>query len=269
MPTRRHGSVLALVSLVAFAAGCSGDDETADQENLPAVVDVTEPATTVTATGASSLAPTSAAAPTTSAAPTLVTTTTVPPTTVPEATGVPGLDSADAFCAAWSRFGGTWQVSLAAGAFVGGDESTRLEVIAAPVVGEAYTAIFAAWPSELAAEQDVVADAYFGAFQRRSIDALAALERAGAEPAQLDALADLWVAALGSRDPSNPVLDVALPDDLAALVEAAAADFGSQRTALVDDPSMVITASTPLTDDYLATACPDQGAITGSDVIDG
>jgi hypothetical protein len=277
MPTRRrHGSVPAFAALVAIGTGCSGGDELADRENLPAVVDVSEPTTRVTAAPASdpdssapAPAPAPATMPPTSAARTVVTTTTLPPATVPEATGVPGLDSADAFCAAWSRFGGTWQVSLAAGAFAGADESARLEVIAAPVVGEAYSAIFAAWPDELAPEQDLVADAYFGAFQRRSVDALAALDRAGAQPAQLDALADLWVAALGSRDPSNPVLEVALPDDLASVVDAATADFASQRTALVEDPSMVITASTPLTDEYLATACPDQGAITGSDVIGG
>ena len=104
-----------------------------------------------------------------------------PPTTVPEATGVPGLDSADAFCAAWSRFGGTWQVALGAGAFGGPAESTRLEVIAAPVVGEAYTSIFGVWPADLGSEQDVVADAYFGAFQRRSADASAAARAGGGD----------------------------------------------------------------------------------------
>ena len=75
--------------------------------------------------------------------------------------------------------------------------------------------------------------------------------------------------ALAARDPSVPVIEVALPADLEAVVEAAAADFAAQRTSLVQDPSMVITAATPLTDEYLATACPDQGAITGSDVVDG
>jgi hypothetical protein len=30
---------------------------------------------------------------------------------------------------------------------------------------------------------------------------------------------------------------------------------------------MVITAETPATDDFLVTACPDQGSIFGGDVI--
>ena len=44
--------------------------------------------------------------------------------------------------------------------------------------------------------------------------------------------------------------------------------FGEQRVALQADPSMVITAETPLTDQFLATACPDQGWIVGQDVGD-
>jgi len=56
----------------------------------------------------------------------------------------------------------------------------RLEVIASTVVQDAYTDVFAVWPAELESERDVVADAYFGAFQRRSADAATALAGAGA-----------------------------------------------------------------------------------------
>ena len=51
--------------------------------------------------------------------------------------------------------------------------------------------------------------------------------------------------------------------------DEAGAAFAAARVPLTADPSMVITAETPLTDEYLATACPDQGSITGSDVVDG
>jgi hypothetical protein len=255
------------VLLVGALVGCAGDSEDAAPASSPELVepDAAAPATTVgvgaTTAGATSDASTTAAVPAASAPPTL------PPTAPVEATGVPGLDSDDAFCAAWSRFGGTWQVVLAAAAFGGSEQAGRLEVIAAPVVTDAYDEIFAVWPDELAGEETVVADDYFGAFQRRSVEALAALQRAGADAAALATLADAWTGALGERDPANPVIEVAVPDSVAGLVDTAAADFAAQRTAIADDPSMVITASTPLTDEFLAGACPDQGTIAGGDVI--
>jgi hypothetical protein len=65
------------------------------------------------------------------------------------------------------------------------------------------------------------------------------------------------------------VLDVGVPPDLDDTVVAAADRFREQRTPLGDDPSMVITASTPLTDEFLATGCPDAGSILGGDVVGG
>ena len=55
--------------------------------------------------------------------------------------------------------------------------------------------------------------------------------------------------------------------DLEPLVEDA--DHLQRATRpLQADPSMVITADTPLTDEFLGTACPDQGWIVGQDVVD-
>jgi hypothetical protein len=189
--------------------------------------------------------------------------------TVPE-TGIPGLDSTDAFCAAWSRFGGSWQVMLAA-AYFGDDraDAYRLEVLASPVVADAYDDLFAAWPVELDGERDIVADAYFGAFRRRSADALDSLRDVGATPGDEAALSAAWLAALAARDPEQPVLAVDVPADLEALVEQAAADLATRRVAFPTDPSMTITADTPATDQFLAVSCPDQGLLAGQDVIDG
>ena len=86
---------------------------------------------------------------------------------------------------------------------------------------------------------------------------------------EIEQLATAWVEALATRNPSNPELAVELPDDLTALVDEAGAAFAAARVPLTADPSMIITAETPRTDEYLATACPDQGSITGSDVVDG
>ena len=56
--------------------------------------------------------------------------------------------------------------------------------------------------------------------------------------------------------------------ELEPVVGQAADAFGAARVPLPSDPSMVITAETPLTDAFLATACPDQGWIVGQDVVD-
>lgn len=188
---------------------------------------------------------------------------------VPES-GVPGLDSEDSFCAAWSRFGGSWQVIQVAANFAP-DPSVvpAMEVVAAPVVDGAYEAMFAAWPDELAAERDAVADGFFGPLDRRAEAALDALDAVGATDADLAALGAAWVEALAARQADDPVLTPVLGDELRALVDAAAAEFAAQRVDFVLDPSMRITVETPLTDAYLATACPDQGALTGGEVDGG
>jgi hypothetical protein len=183
-------------------------------------------------------------------------------------TGVPGLDSDDRFCAAWSEFGGSWQV-LVQSAFEGdAAEVGRLELIAAPLVTAAYDELFEAWPAVLASEREVVADAYFGAFQRRSLDALAALKGAGATDDELGRLGQTWRDGLVGYDPNVGGVAVTLGDDLEGLVATAADSFAAARVPFGDDPSMVITAETPLTDQFLATACPDQGWIVGQDVVE-
>lgn len=257
--------------LIAVCPACSSDEIADPPTSEPVATSVVASGDSdaAAATSATVVPATAPATPSTAALPT------VPPTTPPAGsaqpadTGVPGLDSGDAFCAAWSRFGGSWQVVLASAVFGDADEAMRLEVIASGVVGDAYEALFAVWPEPLASERQLVADGYFGPFQRRSLDALAALADAGADDAAVDRLAAVWVDALARRDPSEPSITVTVPDDLADAVEAAAATFAARRVPLPADPSMVITASTPLTDDYLTTACPDQGSIVGQDFVDG
>lgn len=185
---------------------------------------------------------------------------------VPE-TGVPGLDSPDTFCSAWSRFGGSWQVIQVAANFAPDPSIVpAMEVVAAPVVVRAYDAMFAAWPDELDAERDAVADGFFGPLARRAEVARGALVAAGASDADLDVIAAAWEAALAVRRPDEPVVRPELPDELWALVDGAAADFDARLVGFVADPSMLITVETPATDAYLATACPDQGALTGAEV---
>jgi hypothetical protein len=214
-------------------------------------------------------APTDLDDPTPPTAPPGASSTTFAVVEVPE-TGIPGIDSEDAFCAAWSRFGGSWQVIQVAANFAPDPSIVpAMEVVAAPVVGAAYDAMFAAWPDELATERDVVADGFFGPLDRRAEAALTALAAAGASEGDLAAIGDAWVDALTARELDDPVLTPDLTDEQWALVDRAATTFDQQLVGFVEDPSMRITVETPLTDAYLATACPDQGALAGGEVEAG
>jgi hypothetical protein len=252
-----------LATLVLVGGACSDDDTTTTTATPQTEASATTAATAPTGAAQSAVTSPSQPAVTDPAAGP----TGPPPTADPADTGVPGLDSEDAFCSAWSRFGGSWQLLVQAGA-ADPAQVARLEVIASTVVQGAYDDVFAAWPAELESERDVVADAYFGAFQRRSADAAAALEGAGATADDVAALAAAWDAALAQYDPSTTV-DVAVPTDLEPIVDRAATAFSEARVPLQQDPSMQITAQTPLTDAFLATACPDEGWIVGQEVADG
>lgn len=197
-------------------------------------------------------------------------TSSIPTTTVAEVpiTGTPGLDSSDAFCAAWSRWAGSLQVIAVASAFGTGTADTvaELEVAASPVVLAGYTGMLEHWPAELAAERDAAAEDLFGPFTRRSEAARDALVAAGADDPAVAAVADAWVATLASRDPTTADVTVDLPDELDDLVAAAASEFAVARVAFADDPSLQTAPATPATLDHLETACPDDGALAGLEV---
>ena len=273
MRTKTGSAILVPVLMLSFVfAACSaGDDDDAATDDAAAGTATTTLLETVAITTVPGTELTAAPEPIATVAPTEPT---EPPLTtsvlieVPE-TGVPGLDSEDSFCAAWSRFGGSWQVIQVAANFAP-DPSVvpSMEVVAAPVVAAAYDAMFAAWPDELAGEREAVADGYFGPLDRRAQTALDALAAAGATADDLADIGDAWEVALSARQPDDPVVTPELADEQRAIVDAAAADFDGRLVGFVDDPSMRITVATPRTDTYLATACPDQGALTGAE-IDG
>lgn len=195
--------------------------------------------------------------------------TTPPIVNVPE-TGVPGLDSDDAFCAAWSRFGGSWQVLAVGSSFID-DPSivAEWEVAAAPVIATAYADLLDTLPADLAGEAGDLADGYFGVLARRSAAAGEALAETGASAELVDTIADAWVAALAVRDPFSPQLALELDDEAAEVVTRAGGTFRAQRVEFHLDPSMVVAVETPLTDAYLEVACPDQGTLGGQEVEGG
>jgi hypothetical protein len=185
----------------------------------------------------------------------------VPTTAVPEPTGVPGLTADDPFCSAWAGYAGTLQALGIAGSFgeLSSDQFAALELVASSRLVEVAAAIDSAWPAELAAEHDVVIDKRIGPYARRAQSAVAALSNAGVTTADLAVLSAAWQAALLSRDPQMPVIEVPpQAPELQAEIDAAAVAFDAAVTPFNHDPSLAIDGvETPLTDAYLVAHCPD------------
>ncbi len=259
-------SVAVLVAAIGIAACSGGGDETTApvETDAPATAPPSEAPADVLADDDGSA--TDPAPPETGDTTAPQPETTPPIVDVPE-TGVPGLDSDDAFCAAWSRFGGSWQVLAVGSSFLGNPSIVaEWEVAAAPVIAGAYDELVDNLPAELATEADAVADGYFGVLIRRSTDAGEALVAAGASADLVDEIGEAWIAALAVRDPFSPELALELSDEAAGVVAVAGETFGSQRVEFHLDPSMVVAVETPLTDAYLEVACPDQGTLSGQEV---
>lgn len=191
--------------------------------------------------------------------------TTVATTVGPaEPTGVPGLASADPFCAAWAGYAGTLQ-ALGIAASFGGLTSERfaaLELVAAPRLVDFAEAIAAEWPqqpSALAGEKNAVVEQRVGPHARRARKAVDALRAAGVTDVEIHTLGEAWGSALTQRDPSAPVIDVPLGDaSLQAKVDTAAGAYDSAVTPYANDPSLVIQGvQSPETDAYLASHCPE------------
>lgn len=184
------------------------------------------------------------------------------------AVGVPGLDSDEAICRAWSRWAGSYQVLLVWATFGDGDPvaTARLEVLAAPVVTEAARELVALLPPDLDDEAEAVAEGYLGPYTRRSARALDALESAGADTGAIAAISESWLATLAERDPAVVAVVVDLDPDLEPLVADAARAFDAQLVPIPLDPSLVLDVEVPRTERFLAETCPDGGELAGSEV---
>jgi hypothetical protein len=274
-------TVVVLVSACLLMGACSrGDDDLADPPRTastpvpvtPTGVATTDPGPAATETTGIATSPDGSvgAAPSTQAVATTIVVTLPPASTVPEVAevGVPGLDSDDAFCASWSRFAGSFQVVAVTAAFGSGTAAqlASLEIAASPTVTDAYAELVDNWPDELSSEADLVAEEFLGPFARRLEAAETALSGAGADEATIDTISDAWLAGLAQRDPTTPEFVVDLPDEVWNVIDVAAADFASQRVPFSSDPSLVTNVVTPLTSEYLATSCPDQGTLSGQEI---
>jgi hypothetical protein len=183
---------------------------------------------------------------------------------VPE-TGVPGIDSADAFCRAWSEFAGSFQAVGLVSAVGDPGNAFRLEVLAAAAVVDAVRALDSDLPAELEEERVPLVADFAGPYFARASAADGLLDVDVRE-----AFAASWIAQLAEQGVDDPFLEVDLPGVADPTLFAAAVEsFSAAFPSIVEDPSLITDVQIPLTDAYLASNCPDQGILGGNDVIVG
>ncbi len=256
---------MAVVVAALGAAACSGDGDASREATV---------ATSVAPTSESASGPARTTDPTSDSTltSTVVVSSLAEPTatiaTVPEQ-GLPGIDSSDPFCRAWSEFAGSFQ-ALTFASVVGSDPfaAARLEVVAAAVVVAAVQSLDEEFPDSIADEREPFVADVVGPFGRRAARATQELRAAGLTPDDVATLGDAWLVALVETGVDDPDIVVAVPDDLTAAVDEATTAFAANVPSIAADPSLVTDAETAATFDYLAQRCPDQGTLGGIDAID-
>jgi hypothetical protein len=186
--------------------------------------------------------------------------------TVPD-TGVPGIDSTDVFCRAWSRFGGTFQALAVAWDRGEPPLAARNEVAAAGAVLAAIDALDTNVPAELEGERADLA-ALVAPLGRRAAAGRDELVAAGVDPEGVDALGEAWLDALADAGIDEPSIEIVVPATVDEGALTAAADaFASARPSLLEDPSMITGVAVPETEQYLIDNCPDRGTLLGNDDV--
>lgn len=255
MTTRARRVLIA--GLVALA-GCSGsDDATAptQSDRTPSSASPTAEPTVTDETTGDTTSPTSVVT-----AATEVTLATVPDE------GVPGIDSEDPFCNAWSRFAGSFQALAFASSFAA--DPIRLEVAASDAIVSAVADLDESLPAELGSERDLLLRDLLGPFSARAAQARQALVDAGMDAEQIEALGETWLAAIAVGGLHDADLVLEIPVASQAAFDAAVVAFGAEVDPIVADRSLVTDASAPMTEAHIAETCPDQGILGGNDVVE-
>jgi hypothetical protein len=269
------GQLLGLAVLAVVALGaCAGDDDATTEPSVSATLlsaPPGSPGSTSTPGAASSSSstvagsirdPATTGGSTGTASTAVQTAPTSPPT---EPTGVPGGASDNPMCRDYATVVGSQSVLTIAGAFGDLDPAAlaRLELIAAPAVVDAASALASEWPAELAAEQSTVQQSVIAPILDRAVRALAAVDDAGLDRASL---VSAWQSVLAGYDPSRPDVSVAdVPPQVDAALTTAAEAYAATETRYDLDPSVLRTAPTPLTTAYLFDRCPELSHLIAGD----
>lgn len=187
---------------------------------------------------------------------------------VPE-TGVPGIDSGDDFCRAWSTYAGSVQAISLAWALQPRLDAARLEVAANDAMSAAVLAMIDTLPDELADNAMALTVDVPTPFLARAERARILLADAGLDEGQITALGDAWIVAISEQGIDSDTLAIAVPAETAAALDVAATQFADELPSVIEDPTLDTTAfdiSPSLA--YISDNCPDQGTLAGNDVID-
>ena len=263
----------AVVLLVVLAACSEGDDDAgrpvASLSGETATVNSSEALTSTTDAGEDGDGQTDDDAeivPSTTEFDLFVQPSTPPIEPVPE-TGVPGINSSNEFCRAWSEFTGSFQALGLVSAIGDRDTAYQLEVIAASTLTAAVNTMEANLPAELETERVALVKDLAGPLFDRATLAEADLIGVGIEPLMLRAV---WLAALTEAGVDDPALQVVVPASIDGVaLDAAVAAFSNTQLRIVEDPALITDARIPLTDAYLGNVCPDGGTLSGNDDIGG
>jgi hypothetical protein len=264
---------LAALAVVALGACSGGDDDATTEPSISATLLSAPPgsagssSTPDASAGSSSTVAGTVGGPTTSGGSTATVSTaveTAPTSPATEPTGVPGGASDTPMCRDYAAVVGSQSVLTIAGAFGDLDPTAlaRLELIAAPAVVDAASALAGEWPAELAAEQSTVQQSVVGPIVDRAVRALAAVDDAGLDRASL---VSAWQTVLAGYDPSQPEVTVAMPPQVDASLTTAAESYAATETRYDLDPSVLRTAPTPLTTAYLFDRCPELSHLIAGD----
>lgn len=259
--------IAAVIALALGAAACSGsDDDAAPATSMSspastAVVDAESDAATTAGPPASvddSTGVTSVSAP-------LETTEVI--ATVPT-DGVPGIESDDRFCQAWSEFGGSFQaLTLAAHTAVDPVTAATAELAAANAITEAVRTMDVNFPADVdPADRALFLDGMLGPFLERAGEAQQLLLASGLSAQQVAELGEIWIATLIETGLGDSDITVEVPDDMQPAFDSAVAVW-VDTDSIATDTDLVTDARAPQTEAYLAANCPDQGTLGGNDIV--
>lgn len=270
---RRVDAGLFGCALVLSLAACS-DQEILAPEAAPIFTSPVTEASTVaaagTATSSAAIAGEDGTNPTAPSDSAGVTSPVVEPI---ESNAIPGLNSDDRFCAAWSRFAGSFQIISPAWLIADDPAESidpgQLEASAAQTMIAAYYEMGTSWPDGLAAAKDQSLAVYQPMFERMN-RSVGFLRGAGATDEQLLEIAAWWEVQLAEFDGFTFPDPRQAPVALVPLIEQAGTEVITKEVPMPEDQALV-QPSEPLVDlfDYLASNCPDQGLLSGREVLDG
>ncbi len=184
-------------------------------------------------------------------------------------TGVPGIESDDGFCRAWSTYAGSVQAISLAWAVQAPDDAARLEVAATAALAGAVAQMSDELPDEIESNREALTVDVPGPFLQRADRARALLAEAGLDDERIDALGEAWVAAITEQGLDTESLTVDVPADSVEALDTASRTFVAELPSVLEDPTLDTTEfDIGPSLDYISANCPDQGTLAGNDVVE-